>query len=203
MSKLIYSLLCRLNAAIEIRVHHLVHALPKHLRHVILNLAEVVYRTHNRSLERLFIYGRRVMALPFAVLYSIDTPPFDLFEALCRPCHSSVMRSALSADKQFRQCIFCAVLALLGFSEFFSNGSFSGSPCHFFLHPIEIGTGYYRFMVVLYQVHRQLTVIFSCCFCNAVGHICLLEKRITRIFLVHKNALYGFGFPCRILTLCS
>ena len=94
------------------------------------------------------------------------------------------MRTALAADQQFGQRIFGAVFALFAFGELVRNYSLCRPPRHFFLNSVKILMRYYRFVMVLYKVHRKFSVVLTSFLGNAVGHICFLQKCVARVFFV-------------------
>ena len=94
----------------------------------------------------------------------------------------------MSADKEFRKCIFTGIFALLG-SRFIRNLSFTGTPCKLLLNTIKRVPVDDRRMMICNQIHGSFAVVFHNLFGNAVRCKCLLQKCIAYIFFVFQNAL--------------
>ncbi len=135
------------------------------------------------------------MAIFFAVVKSVDTSPHDFLFAPCRPCASAVRRSAFTAHKQFGQCIFAWVFALLCFCSDLFDFRFAGSSCKFLLDSAE-GSGINDCrMIVFYIVFRSLSVINLYFFADAVINISFVDNRISLVFLIRENGLDGGTLP--------
>ena len=61
---------------------------------------------HNSLLQYAFFYGRRMVAVFFAVVKTIYASPYDFLFAACRPSASAVGGFAFAADEQFCQSVF-------------------------------------------------------------------------------------------------
>ena len=92
---------------------------------------------HDGILQRRFFHRRRVMAVFFAVVQSVDAAPDDPLFTTYGPCASTVWRAAFAADQQLRQCVFTAVLALFRSSARLLDLAFGSTTGQFFLHSGE------------------------------------------------------------------
>lgn len=94
----------------------------------------------------------------------------------------------MSADKEFRQCIFTGVFALLG-SCFIRNLSFTGTPCKLLLNTIKRVPVDDRRMMICHQIHGAFAIVFHNFFGDAVRCEGLLQESVAYIFFVFQNAL--------------
>lgn len=50
-------------------------------------------------------------------------------------------------------------------------------------------------MMILHQIHRELTGVFLDLLVNTIIYVCFLEQYIAAVFLICKYAVYGAPRP--------
>ena len=60
---------------------------------------------------------------------------------------------------------------------------------------VESLSAYYPLMMILHQIHRELTGVFLYLLVDAVVNVSFLEQHIAAVFLICKYAVYGAPRP--------
>ena len=121
---------------------------------------------------------------------------------LC-PHHSAVCCATLAAEQQTTERVLAAVAAHACGGALFRAAGLSPTPRQLHLHGIELFPRDDGLMVVLNQIHRQLSGISDDLLADAVPNEGLLEQDVTAVFFIREDRPQIGGCPfrrsCRIL----
>ena len=121
---------------------------------------------------------------------------------LC-PHHSAVRCATLAAEQQTAECVLAAVAAHTCGGALFRAAGLGPATRQFHLNRVEPFSRDDGLMVVLNQIHRQLSGISDDLLADAVSNEGLLEQDITAIFFIREDRPQIGGCPfrrsCRIL----
>ena len=121
---------------------------------------------------------------------------------LC-PHHSAVRCATLTAEQQTTERVLAAVAAHTCGGALFRAAGLGPTTRQLHLHGIEPFPWDNSFVVVLNQIHRQLSGISDDLLADAVSNEGLLEQDVTAVFFIREDRPQVRGCPfrrsCRIL----
>ena len=132
------------------------------------------------------------------VVQTADTAPYHALFATFGPSASAIQRSTFTANQTLRQSVLAGV-GCQPCGSFLLGGAFPGvAPCHLCLHRIKGFAFHDAVVMILKQIHRQLTGIADNFPTDAVADVGLLQENISAVFFVGQNASNGCDRPLRI-----
>lgn len=139
-----------------------------------------------------------------SIIQSAAAAPYGTFLAVLCPHHSAVRRAALTAEQQTTERVLAAVAAHTCGGALFRAAGLGPTPRQLHLHRIELFPWDNSFMVILNQIHGQLSSISDDLLADAVPNEGLLEQDVTAVFFIREDRPQIGGCPfrrsCRILN---
>ena len=141
----------------------------------------------DRPLERFLIQRGRVVTVFCSIVQAADAAPYHTLFAALGPGASAVQCSAFTADQPLREGIFAGVGCHAGGRILFGGALSGTAPRYLCLYGIEGFAIYNPIMVILYQIHGELSGIANDLSADTIADIGFLQKDISAIFLVSQD----------------